>query len=89
MLKLVKIGIEPIDIISESSWAENLTAKWNHVSIASNQMQLDDLYGFKIVLPGLEELGEAENEVDSTISIDNLTIEFTLPCNFDELSEIG
>ena len=90
MLELLQIDGKHFDIISNMTWSENDTAKWMHAHVLVEYTDMDTIYGFSIVSPLLEaELGEAVTETEFAISIDNLTIEFTLPCNFDGLSEIG
>ncbi len=90
MLSLTQINIKEIDIITNITWAENQTAKWEHVHIPVDYTEADPMYGFNIAAPSPEaELGEAATETAFILSIDNLTVGFTLPCNYDGLSELG
>ena len=60
------------------------------MSVPFDQTNIDKNYGFTITSSSLDgELGEAPPEIVSTISLDNLTIEFTLPCDFNDLNKIG
>lgn len=83
-----KINYASIDVVSWTG--NNATGKWEHTSVNFTHENFSPDFSVNIVSSNLEEvLGEAAVEIDSTLCIDRLTIEFSLPCNFDALSSPG
>ena len=84
----MQTGIHSTDIVTGGNWSSNQTETWKQASVQVNET--DPTYGIAIMSPSLgAELGEAELEVDPILAIDNLTVEFTLPCDFDQLADAG
>lgn len=73
------------------SWTgNNATGKWENISVNFKVESFSHDFGINIVSSNVEDiLGEAVAEIDSTICIDRLTVQYTLPCNFDALSTQG
>lgn len=86
LLRIVQTDVKGFDIASNYSWNGNVTPSWEQASIQFGPP--DPSYGIIIASPSLSggEFGEAPIEGTLYIALDNITLTYALPCNFDALN---